>query len=259
MAEAGLALRLPCGEPPGAPAFEIRALSVFHGERAILRDVELDIAPRSVFGLIGPSGVGKSTLLKCLNRLIDLQPGLSTSGMIAFQGRSIRDRTVDPDALRCRIGILFQQPVVFPGSILRNVLFGLRHVRTVPKRMWTQSAEQALRQANLWDEVRNRLHEPAARLSVGQQQRLCLARTLAVEPEAILMDEPTSALDPASTEMIEDLILRLKETRTVVVVTHNLRQARRVADRLARLALVEGVGRVVACGRPDEVLDPVDG
>lgn len=230
------------GEPAVLAA---RGLTVFAGSKRILRDVNLAIRPRQVFGIIGPSGAGKSTLLRCLNRMIDLTPNLRVAGEVLFRGRSIHAPGTDVDALRARIGMLFQQPVVFPKSIYQNVIFGVRHLGQAARAEWPETAERALREAALWNEVKDRLHEPASRLSVGQQQRLCLARTLAVNPEVILMDEPTSALDPKSTEAIEDLILRLKERRTIVLVTHNLGQARRVADWVACLCVREGAGEAV--------------
>lgn len=235
----------PAPAPP-PPIVHVRGLTVRAAQRTLLRNVCLDIPPRQVFGLIGPSGAGKTTLLRCLNRLIDLTPGLRVEGEVTFHGQSIRAPGTDVDALRARIGMLFQQPVVFPKSVYQNVIFGVRHLGQVKKADWPAAAEQALREAALWDEVKDRLHEPALRLSVGQQQRLCLARTLAVNPEVILMDEPTSALDPKSTEAIEDLILQLKAHRTVVLVTHDLDQARRVTDWLACVCVRDGAGEVVA-------------
>ena len=222
-----------------------RSLSVFSGAIRLLREVNLDIQPRQIFGIIGPSGAGKSTLLRCLNRMIDLTPNLRVEGEVNFRGQSIRVPGTDVDALRARIGMLFQQPVVFPKSIYENVIFGVRHLGQVRRHDWPETAERALREAALWNEVKDRLREPALRLSVGQQQRLCLARTLAVNPEVILMDEPTSALDPKSTEAIEELILQLKTQRTVVLVTHNLAQARRVTDWLVCLCVREGAGEAV--------------
>jgi len=241
-------------EDSNVPVLETRELNVFAGNRRLLRNVNLRIEARRVCGLIGPSGAGKSTLLRCLNRLIELDAGLRTTGDILLHSRSIFAPDVDPDDLRARVGILFQQPVVFPASIYKNVLFGARHLGRTPRKELPALAERALREAALWDEVKDRLTEPAARLSVGQQQRLCLARTLAVDPEVILMDEPTSALDPKSTEAIEALILRLKTTRTIVLVTHNLGQARRVADTLACVELRDGAGELAPCESCCEVL-----
>ncbi len=241
--------------PATNPAIlEVRGLSVRAGARWLLRDVNLAVLPHQIFGLMGPSGAGKSTLLRCLNRLVDLTPDLKVSGEVLFHGRSIHAPGTDVDSLRARIGMLFQQPVVFPKSIFQNAVFGTRHLGRVPRRHWAEVAERALREAALWDEVKDRLHEPALRLSVGQQQRLCLARTLAVDPEVILMDEPTSALDARSTEAIEALILSLRETRTIVLVTHNLGQARRVADYLACVAVRGGAGEIIEACRCNEFL-----
>jgi phosphate transport system ATP-binding protein len=246
--------------PAALPAIlEVRDLGVWAGTQWLLRNVTLAIQPRQVFGLIGPSGAGKTTLLKCLNRLIDLAPGLRVSGEVRFHGRSIYAPSVDVDALRARIGMIFQQPVVFPKSVFQNVVFGTRHLGAVPRHRWSEVAESALREAALWDEVKDRLHESARCLSVGQQQRLCLARTLAVDPEVILMDEPTSALDPRSTEAIEGLILKLRETRTIVLVTHNLGQARRIADYLACVALRGGAGEIVEACRCNEFINGLPG
>ena len=194
--------------------------------------------------------MGKSTLLKCCSRLTDLTPGLRVDGSISFRGQPVLGRGIDADALRAKVGILFQQPAVFPRSIVANVLFGVRHVARVPRREMPAVAERALREAALWDEVKDRLHTPAMRLSVGQQQRLCLARTLATEPDVILMDEPTSALDPQATEAIEQLILGFRARRTILIVTHNFSQARRVCDIAARMTLVDGVGVIAEIGDP---------
>ncbi|MDB5296276.1 MAG: phosphate transporter, ATPase subunit [Phycisphaerales bacterium] len=241
--------------PPGEPLLEVRDLTVAAGRRTILRGVNLRVAPNQVFGLIGPSGAGKSTLLKCLNRLAELTPGLTVAGDVLLRGRSVYAADLNPDDLRARVGILFQQPVVFPTTIYKNVVFGVRHLGAVPRRDWPEAAERALREAALWDEVKDRLREPAARLSVGQQQRLCLARTLATEPDVILMDEPTSALDPRSTAAVEELIVRLKARHAVVLVTHNIPQARRVADWLACLCVTDGVGEVSETACCDQLLD----
>jgi len=233
---------------PAAAVLETRKLSVATGRRPLLRSIDLRIEPRRVLGILGPSGAGKTTLLRCLNRLVDLTPHLAVSGEILLHGRSIRGREVNADALRTRVGMLFQQPVVFPGSIADNVLFGVRHTQRPPRREWPERIERALREAALWEEVRHRLREPAASLSAGQQQRLCLARTLAGEPEILLLDEPTSALDAGSTAAIEELILRLRERHAIVLVTHGLRQARRVADSLVYLSVRDGAGEVIESG-----------
>ena len=231
-----------------------RGLGVAASGRTILRAVNLTVEAGQGFGLIGPNGAGKSTLLRCLNRLVDLSPGFRVSGGVSYHGQDIYAPRVDADDLRTRIGMLFQQPVVFPTTIARNVLFGVRHLGRVPRAQWPETAERALREAALWNEVKDRLDESALRLSVGQQQRLCLARALAVGPDVILMDEPTSALDPRSTEAIEELILRLKARCTVVIVTHNLAQARRVTDWLGCVCVRDGAGELAETACCDALL-----
>lgn len=226
------------------PVLEARGLSVVANGRPILRDVSFAVPPSHVFALIGPSGAGKSTLLKTLNRLLDLAPGFRVSGEVLLDGRSVFAPDVCVDDLRARVGMIFQQPVVFPKSILENVVFGARFKSGYRRQRREEVAESALREAALWDEVRDRLRDSALKLSVGQQQRLCLARTLAMNPEVILMDEPTSALDPRSTEAIETLILKLRESRSIVLVTHQIEQARRVADCVASMSTESGMGRL---------------
>ena len=241
-------------EPSPSPILEVRDLSVHANGRPLLRKANLDVRPGQVFGIIGPSGAGKSTLLRALNRLTDLIPGLRVSGDVRLRGTSIYATGTDLNALRARIGMLFQQPVIFPASIGENVLFGAKRLRSLTRADRHEVIERALREAALWDEVRDRLRTSALTLSVGQQQRLCLARALAVEPEVILMDEPTSALDPKSTQAIEELILRLKAQRTIVLVTHNVAQARRVTDWLTCVCVREGVGEIVESACCDAVL-----
>jgi len=230
--------------PHPLPALEARRLTVTAGPRTILRGVDLRLAPREIHAVLGPSGSGKSTLLRCLNRLVELTPGLRVSGDVLLGGRSVFARGTDADDLRARVGLLFQRPVVFPGSIAANVLFGLRHTGRLRRREAAERLERALREAALWDEVADRLDQPAARLSVGQQQRLALARALAVEPEVLLLDEPTSALDPRSTAAIEETILSLRARHAVLLVTHRPEQARRLADRVSRLRLRDGAGEL---------------
>lgn len=237
-----------------APALRVRDLSVFANGKPLLRKVSFEVQPNQVFGIIGPSGAGKSTLLRALNRLTDLIRGLRVTGDVWLRDQPIYDAKVDVSALRARIGMLFQQPVIFPASIAENVLFGAKRLRSLDRAARHELVERALREAALWDEVRDRLRAPALALSVGQQQRLCLARALAVEPEVILMDEPTSALDPKSTQAIEELILRLKTRRTIVLVTHNVAQARRVTDWLACVCVREGAGEIVESACCDAIL-----
>ncbi len=235
--------------------FRVANLSVTARGKTILTQVNVTIEANQVFGIIGPSGAGKSTFLRCLNRLSDLTPELKVDGRIEYHGRSINDPAIDPDDLRARIGFLFQQPVVFPKSVQENVTFGLRHLRRLSRAALAEAAERALIEAALWNEVRDRLSDSALTLSVGQQQRLCLARALASEPEVILMDEPTSALDPKSTQAIEDLILKLKERHTIVLVTHNIGQARRVTDWLACICVRDGGGTIAETACCDALLE----
>lgn len=244
----------PTQSPAKTTALAVRELGVTVHSKHLLADIQFDVTANTVMGIIGPSGAGKTTLLKCLNRLLDLTPQFRVSGDVLLDGQSIYAPSVDADALRARIGILFQQPVVFPRSICENVLFGVKHLGQAPRADWPETAERVLREVSLWDEVKDRLRDSALRLSVGQQQRLCLARTLATRPEVILMDEPTSALDPRATEAIETLILQLKNQHTIVLVTHNLAQARRVCNELVCLAPVEGTGKLFARGLPETVV-----
>lgn len=217
-----------------APILSVRKLSVTIDRTPIFTDIQFDLPPQQILGVLGPSGAGKSTLLRCLNRLIDLTPRARATGEIRFDGGNLLDRRIDTDALRARIAMIFQQPVVFPTSIERNVLFGLRHLRRIPRREAPQLAEKALREAALWDQVKDRLKAPAAQLSIGQQQRICLARALASEPDVLLLDEPTSALDPDTAAEIEERMLALRATRSLILVTHNPAQAERVCDRILR-------------------------
>ncbi len=226
------------------PILDIRDLTITARRRLILDRVSLQARRGQVLGIIGPSGVGKSTLLRAINRMLELQPGYRVKGEIRFHGHDIHDADVDPDTLRQRIGMIFQQPVVFPTTIAKNVLFGAARLRRLGKSERAALLDSSLREAALWHEVKDRLHDSALRLSIGQQQRLCLARALALDPEVILMDEPTSALDPKATEAIEERILAMKATRCVVLVTHNLDQARRVTDWVACLCADNGHGEL---------------
>ncbi len=224
---------------------EVRGLNFFYGQRHALKNVELPIPERTVTALIGPSGCGKSTLLRCFNRMHDLYPGNRYEGEIVLQpsGVNILSPAVDPMEMRLRTGMVFQKPNPFPKSIYENVAYGLR-LRFVNKRsLLEERVEAALRSAALWDEVKDRLHQSAFKLSGGQQQRLCVARALATGPEILLLDEPTSALDPIATSRIEDMIFTLKEQVTILMVTHNMEQAARVADFTAFMYLGELVER----------------
>jgi phosphate transport system ATP-binding protein len=219
-----------------APSIKYVARDVFawFGDNRVLHGVTLDVAANRAIAIIGPSGCGKSTFIRCLNRMHELLPGARVEGQIRLDGIDVYDRGVDPVLLRRRVGMVFQKPNPFPSMSIRdNVLAGLRLTRTVPRGGLDETLEQALRQAALWDEVKDRLADPGIGLSGGQQQRLCIARALAVNPDVLLMDEPCSALDPIATAKIEDLIHTLKQSYTIVIVTHNMQQAARVSDQTA--------------------------
>jgi phosphate transport system ATP-binding protein len=210
---------------------EVSSLSAWFGPKQVLRGVNVTAEPGKVTAIIGPSGCGKSTLIRCMNRMHEEVRGARVEGKVLFDGIDIYAGDVDAVEIRRRIGMVFQRPNPFPTmSIFDNAVAGLRLGGRVPKPLLEERAEIALRQAGLWDEVRDRLREPGARLSGGQQQRLCIARALAVQPEVLLMDEPASALDPASTLRIEELVEELKQDYTLVIVTHNMQQAARVSD-----------------------------
>jgi phosphate transport system ATP-binding protein len=209
--------------------FSVEHLDFYYGPKRTLLDVSMEIAEREITALIGPSGCGKSTFLRCLNRMNDTIDGTRVVGRIALDGQDIYAPQVDVADLRRRVGLVFQKPNPFPKSIFENVAFGPRVLGLT--RNLNERVEQSLRGAALWDEVKDHLPESALGLSLGQQQRLCIARVLAVEPEVILMDEPCSALDPVATLKIEELMRELKARYTIVIVTHNMQQAARVSDR----------------------------
>jgi phosphate transport system ATP-binding protein len=211
--------------------FDVRELAVTYGRATALRGVTLDVHKNAVTAFIGPSGCGKSTFIRCFNRMNDLIPSAAVTGTVLYHGIDLYGQNVDPVEVRRRIGMVFQKPNPFPKSIYDNVAFGPRVLGM--KHGLSERVESTLRKAALWDEVKDRLKENALGLSGGQQQRLCIARALAVEPDVILMDEPASALDPISTTRIEDLMHELKREYTIVIVTHNMQQAARVADMTA--------------------------
>jgi phosphate transport system ATP-binding protein len=213
------------------PVFDVEGLSVYYGPFRAVRDVSLDIAARQITALIGPSGCGKTTVLRCFNRMNDLVEIARVEGSVRYHGVDLYDEQVNPVEVRRRIGMVFQKPNPFPKSIYDNVAFGPRVARL--KGDLDEVVERSLRRAALWDEVKDRLKASAMGLSGGQQQRLCIARALAVDPEVVLMDEPCSALDPIATGRIEDLMREIKDTYTIVIVTHNMQQAARVSDRCA--------------------------
>jgi phosphate transport system ATP-binding protein len=213
------------------PTFLVRDLNFFYGAKQVLRSVNINIAARQVTALIGPSGCGKSTFLRCLNRMNDTIAGTRVEGQILLEGKDIYASGLDLAELRQQVGMVFQKPNPFPQSVFDNVAFGPRVLDLVKSKIDLQErVERSLRQASLWDDVKDQLGEDALSLSLGQQQRLCIARVLAVEPQVILMDEPASALDPIATEHIEDLISQLKQQYTIVIVTHNMQQAARISD-----------------------------
>jgi phosphate transport system ATP-binding protein len=213
--------------------FDVTNLNLYYGKNQALKNISMKIGERSITAIIGPSGCGKSTFLRCMNRMNDLVPGVRVTGELRFKGKNIYDRDVDVVSLRKDIGMVFQKPNPFPMSIFDNVAYGPRIHGTKGKTKLEHIVEKSLKNAALWDELKDRLHESALSISGGQQQRLCIARALAVEPDVILMDEPCSALDPIATAKIEDLMRTLKEKYTIVIVTHNMQQAARVSDRTA--------------------------
>ncbi len=244
-AKASLPTVAPTAPAIAAPApdpivLSTRGLSVWYGSALALRDITIDIPRNQITALIGPSGCGKSTLIRCFNRMNDLINGARMEGEVRFDGELISAPGIDPVGLRRRIGMVFQKPNPFPKSIYNNVAWGARI--NGYRGDLDDLVERSLRRAALWDEVKTKLNRSGLELSGGQQQRLCIARTLAVEPEVILMDEPCSALDPISTARVEDLMDDLKNDYTIVIVTHNMQQARRVSDRTACLMLDEAPG-----------------
>ncbi|MET0644194.1 MAG: phosphate ABC transporter ATP-binding protein PstB [Candidatus Binatia bacterium] len=219
--------------------FRIEDVNFYYGDKRALKSINLEISEKKATAFIGPSGCGKTTLLRCLNRMNDLILNTRVTGSIQLDGKNIYDPSTDIIQLRRRVGMIFQKWNPFPKSIYENVIYGLRIVGINNRGVLDEVVEKSLRRAALWDEVKDNLHKSAAEMSGGQQQRLCIARALAVEPEVILMDEPCSALDPISTAKIEDLIHELKDTFTIVIVTHNMQQAARVSDYTAFFYLGE--------------------
>jgi phosphate transport system ATP-binding protein len=225
-------------ESPSA-IIRVENVDFYYGEKHALKSIDLNITETKATAFIGPSGCGKTTLLRCLNRMNDFVLNTRVTGRIILDGRNIYDSSTDVTQLRRRVGMIFQKWNPFPKSIYENVVYGLRIVGINQRRILDEAVEKNLRRAALWDEVKDGLHKSAADLSGGQQQRLCIARALAVEPEVLLMDEPCSALDPISTAKIEELIHELKNTFTIVIVTHNMQQAARVSDHTAFFYLGE--------------------
>jgi phosphate transport system ATP-binding protein len=228
---------------------EVINLSVAYNGVASLKDVSLSIFDREIIGIMGPANSGKSTLMRILNRLIDLTAGVKIEGQVLLDGENILSPKVDVNKLRTRIGMVFAKPIPLPRSIYENLTFGPRMSGVKDRRTLDQRVEKSLKAAILWDEVRDRLHESALHLSGGQQQRLCIARSLAMESEVILLDEPTSGLDPISTAKIEEAMRVLKKDHTVVIVSNNTKQIARISDKVAFLLL----GELVEYGTPDQI------
>jgi phosphate transport system ATP-binding protein len=229
----------------------VRNLNVYYGDNHVLKNVNLDIPDKKITAIIGPSGCGKTTLLRCFNRLIDIADNVKVSGEVLVDNENIFDPQIEITHIRKKMGLLSQRPYLLPMSIYDNVAFGPKIHELKNKKEIDKIVEHYLKAASLWEEVKDRLKMPASRLSIGQQQRLCLARGLAVEPEIILGDEPTSALDPQSSQYIEKKFIELKDKYTIVVVTHILRQARRMADYIIFIHM----GEIIECGPASEILE----
>ena len=230
-------------------AITVKDLCLWYGSAQALKNVNISIPEKSITALIGPSGCGKSTFLKTLDRMNDLIPGVKITGQVEYGGQDIFAPSVDVSELRRRIGMVFQKPNPFPMSIYDNVAYGPRTHGITARAKLDEIVERSLRDAAIWDEVKDRLKKSALGLSGGQQQRLCIARALAVEPEVLLMDEPTSALDPISTSKIEELALQLKKKYTIIIVTHNMQQAARISDCTAFFLL----GELIEFGKTEEL------
>ena len=224
-------------------------LCLWYGSTQALKNISISIPEKSITALIGPSGCGKSTFLKTLNRMNDLVPGVKITGRVEYDGRDIYAPGVDVNELRRDVGMVFQKPNPFPMSVYDNIAYGPRTHGIRNRAKLDDIVERSLRDAAIWDEVKDRLKKSALGLSGGQQQRLCIARALAVEPKVLLMDEPTSALDPISTAKIEELAISLKESYTIIIVTHNMQQAVRISDRTAFFLL----GELVECGETEQL------
>lgn len=227
----------------------VKDLDLYYGDFKALKNINIEIEPNEITAFIGPSGCGKSTLLRCLNRMNDLVEGCRTEGNVLLDGTDIYGKNVDVNLLRKKVGMVFQKPNPFPMSIYDNIAYGPRTHDIKNKAQLDEVVETSLKNAAIWDECKDRLKSSALGMSGGQQQRLCIARALACQPEVILMDEPTSALDPISTSKIEELVLELKKKYTVVIVTHNMQQAVRISDKTAFFLL----GDLVEYGQTDQI------
>jgi phosphate transport system ATP-binding protein len=259
-----LAAPFPLEDERGRVKIRAQRLSVRYGAQEAVKEVTLAVPSRRVLALIGPSGCGKSTFLRALNRMNDMVEGVATTGEVLLDGRNIYDEHVDPVLVRRQVGMVFQRSNPFPKSIFENVAFGLRIAGERDRRAIAPAVERALRQAALWDEVKDRLEDSGLSLSGGQQQRLCIARALAVEPDVLLMDEPASALDPIATAKIEDLVSELRAELTIVIVTHNMQQAARVSQQTAffymgRLIEVGDTSTIFPRPKQQETADDITG
>ena len=233
----------------GAVKVAIKDLSFFYGDTKALKNISLPLYSNKVTAFIGPSGCGKSTLLRVMNRIYELYPNQRAEGEVLLDGENILSRKLDVNALRAKVGMVFQKPTPFPMTIFDNVAFGLHLYESLPRSETEGRVEHALRRAALWEEVKDKLHASGTSLSGGQQQRLCIARSVAIKPELILLDEPCSALDPISTAKIEELINELSDDYTIVIVTHNMQQASRVSDYTAFMFL----GELIEFGETEQI------
>ena len=231
------------------PKISVRNLNFYYGTKHALKNISFNVPEKRITALIGPSGCGKTTLLRCFNRMHDLYPGNRYEGKILLDGEDILEKDYDLIRLRSRVGMVFQKPTAFPMSIFDNVAYGLKLKGIKNKSELEDRVEKALKDAALWDEVKDRLKDPASGLSGGQQQRLCIARAIAVEPEVLLFDEPTSALDPISTGKIEELVVSFRDRLTIIIVTHNMQQAARVSDYTAFMYL----GKLIEFNKTEEL------
>jgi len=231
------------------PFITTRNLEFFYGDNRALKSINLDFPEKRVTALIGPSGCGKSTLLRVINRMYSLYPGQRATGEVLMQGENLIDAKVDPTDLRARIGMVFQKPTPFPMTIYENIAFGVRLHEKLGKAAMDERVQWSLHKAALWDEAKDRLHSSALGMSGGQQQRLCIARTIAVKPQVLLFDEPTSALDPISTAKVEELIAELRADFTIIIVTHSMQQAARCSDQTAFMYL----GEVIEVGATAQI------
>ena len=236
-------------EPSEPEKIVVDQLNFYYGNNQVLKDISFKVPEKKVTALIGPSGCGKTTLLRCFNRMHDLYPGNRYEGKILLDGENILDPSYDVIRLRIRVGMVFQKPTASPMSIFDNVAYGLRLQGIKNKTELADRVEKALKDAALWDQVKDKLNKPATALSGGQQQRLCIARAIAIEPEVLLFDEPTSALDPISTAKIEELVVSFRDRLTVIIVTHNMQQAARVSDYTAFMYL----GKLVEFNKTEEL------